>query len=199
MDRGSAFGYPAVLRSVPGNVSRDVTRADWAPFAHVELAPGSPGWTPPATNGPVPGSREWCESLGEEARAMLKPTAAAIAAIIIGVGVLVAAFAAYFGGIAFTSNQLQNGTWYRTSDSIILALDFDGSNIDYDAEMYLPFLGNQTVDIADLDYRVIAPGVIQTHLSAWGEWRTISVSIEGDVLTMSPALTSSDADEYWFR
>lgn len=211
MEKNSAFGRFASLRPAPGDAACDVTRADWAPSGHAAPAPGSPGWNPPAANapapgasswrapaanGPVPGSHAWDASLGEAVRAQLKPKASVI---VVAAVVLVAVVVVYFGGVVFTSSELQRGTWFRMSDGITVTLDFDGARIDYDAETYLPFYGNYTMDIAELDYRVIAPGVIQAHLNTWDSWRTIFVSIEDDALTMSPALTSSGSNEIWVR
>ncbi len=215
MDKNSALGRLAALQPAPGDAGRDVTRAGWEPSGRAALAaPGSSSWNPPVAsgpapgasswhaptaNGPAPGSRAWSASLGEAARAQLKPTAPVIAAVVAVAAVLVISLAVYFGGVASTASQLQGGTWSRTSDGVTTTLDFSDSRIDYNAETYLPFYGSYTVDIAELDYRVIAPGTIQAHLDSWDSWRTISVSIEDGVLIMSPALTSSDASEFWVR
>lgn len=214
MEKNSAFGRLAALQPAPGDAGRDVTRTGWEPSGRAAPAPGSSGWNPPAANGPAPsasswrapvangpapGSRAWSASLGDAARAQLKPTAPVIAVIVAVAAVLVIAAAVYLGGVASTASQLQSGTWSRTSDGVTLTLDFGDSRIDYDAETYLPFYGDYTMDIAELDYRVIAPGVIQAHLNTWDSWRTIFVSIEDDALTMSPALTSSGSNEIWVR
>lgn len=198
------------LEPAEGMPRNDVTRSGWEPAANRlpdpssaawkapcarSPAPGSPRWHAPAPNGPVPGSAAWTHTLSAEERARLNmtPIVATIGCAIALIGAL------YLGGIAFTDSQLQNGTWSRYEDGITLTLDFDESRVDYNAEAYMPFYGPYEIDIADLEYRVIAPGTIQAHTDAWGSWRTLSVSIEGDSLRFSPALTSSDASELWFK
>lgn len=113
--------------------------------------------------------------------------------------VIVAIMAFYVGGTASLGIDLQNRSWERTEDGFSLSLDFDGSTIDYSMEAYLPFFGQHRQSIATLDYTVIAPGTIAAYLDSWGQWRILSVSISGDTLRISPALTSGDSSELWFR
>lgn len=198
------------LEPAEGVLHNDVTRSGWkpaanrlpdpgsatwkAPCAH-DPAPGSSRWRAPSPNGPAPGSAAWTRTLSPDERARLNMTP-----IISTIGCAIALIGAlYLGGTALTSSQLQSGTWSHYADGITLTLDFDESHIDYSAETYMPFYGPYEISIADFEYRVIAPGVIQAHTGVWSDWRTLSVSIEGDSLRFSPALTSTDASELWVK
>lgn len=153
-------------------------------------------WTVPKERGAAPHEKRWLPQSGLKPRLSRGPAiaiAALFCVIFIGVGM-------FYAGIQETQSGLRGAVWSKTDgDGVTLTLDFKDGVIDYDASTYLLWLGDYSVDIADIDYRVVAPGTIQARIDSWDGWRTLSVDVQGDVLTITPALTDGSSMEIWIH
>jgi len=112
--------------------------------------------------------------------------------IMIGVAIVVGCIAVIYGTI-YTNFIMQfEDEWSRveTVDGYYydLILDIHGGKIDY-------IFDSMMVEdvIASYEYTVVAPGKVLINN------RTIEVEIKDDMMIFTPALTSSDSKEYWFK
>lgn len=166
----------------------------WAGAAHNANAPHNQSWAATAHDVSAPHEKEWLPQSGLKPRLSRGPAiaiAALFCVILIGAGM-------FYAGIQETESGLRGAVWSKTDgDGVTLTLDFKDDVIDYNASTYLLWLGDYSVDIADIDYRVVAPGTIQARIDSWDGWRTLSVDVQGDVLTITPALTDGSSWEIW--
>lgn len=112
-------------------------------------------------------------------------------AVLALVGILVWYIYSY---VAFTDEltrtwervEADDGTYYT------LQLKISDDEIDYNFDAWLI-----SSTIASYDYWCLAPGIIVVD-QVYGK-EIIKISIEEDMMIMTPALTSTDDKEYWFK
>ena len=195
--RISGFSAPAravSLAPAPGHADRDITCASVLPAAPGNRATDVTAhtWSPPSGGAPAPGSGAPL-SFAPSAR---PATAAAPAghrsfplAAGIGLAVVIAIAVFYLGGVASLKGTLTSQTWRHTdlSTHVTSELDFEDDHFEWTAS-----IGFISRDIASVEYRVIAPGLIQVKYKTG--WETIRVSEKDGTLTFSPAFIGSDSD-----
>ena len=196
-------GFSAPVRAVslapaPGHADRDITCASVSPTAPGNRATDVTAhtWSPPSGGAPAPGSGAPIGFAPSARPATAAPAAAApaghrsfplVAGICIAVLIAIAVF--YIGGVASLKSTLTSQTWRHTdlSTRVTSELDFEDDHFEWTAS-----IGLISRDIASVEYRVIAPGLIQVKYKTG--WETIRVSEKDGTLTFSPAFIGSDSD-----
>ena len=85
--------------------------------------------------------------------------------------------------------------WMASGDSIIKVLDFSDKEVEYRLETGYAWM-DTTVD--NYKYKIISGNKIKLLYGT--KWRTIKVEFNADknILTVTPAITSTDDEENWF-
>lgn len=86
--------------------------------------------------------------------------------------------------------------WYALEDSIIKVLDIEDDEIEYCLETGYSWL-NTT--IGSYDWKVVSGSKIKIKM--YGEYKTYKIELndDKDVLTVTPAITSTDSSETWYH
>lgn len=88
--------------------------------------------------------------------------------------------------------------WSRSGGSYsTLVLDFDDDEIDYNFESGIAWL-NSTIET--YDYKVISSNKIKVKHKGYNYETTVTIEFNDDktMMTMTPAITSTDSSEKWF-
>lgn len=110
---------------------------------------------------------------------------------VIGIAIAIGIYIYGYGYNDFKT-ELQDNDWgnvdYNDGSYYKRELSFSENKIDYRFEAWII-----NTRIHEFNYKIIAPGVI----SADGD--IYKIKIDDDVMEISPALTSADSSELWFK
>lgn len=149
----------------------------------------------------MPNDSVFCPRCGEKCNILSKPNKTArkkVLSIVISIftiAVIVVTIIISINeiGKANLQNKLIKD-WYRYSDGYYLILDFSKEKIEY--KFYSTYY-NTT--IGTYYYKVISPDTIEISMSGSSWSSKVSIRFSGDnMMTMTPAITSSSSSEYWF-
>ncbi len=164
--------------------------------------PGSNRWKQPLKGDATPGSARWAAESDERARSCIATPKTVYACI----AVLALAAISFFAWFAIGTQQLKQTLmlheWER-HDKITLSLKFNESTISYNASFTYQLFGTHeyNTNISTMEWRATSPNTIQVRENDLHNWRTITIKVtdDKDTLRMSPAITSTDSNELWFR
>ncbi len=120
-----------------------------------------------------------------------------IFSIVLVVAIICGIFVAYNEiGKANLKKNLKK-EWSRIESYITLVLDFDDDEIDYNFESGIAWLDST---IATYDYKVISSNKIKVKHKGYNYETTVTIEFNDDktMMTMTPAITSTDSSENWF-
>ncbi len=86
--------------------------------------------------------------------------------------------------------------WLDTENSIIKVLDFSEDKVEYRLETGYSWMDTT---VAKYDYKIISGNKIKIKRFGKYETFTIEFNDEKSMLTISPAITSTEKDEKWFN
>lgn len=91
--------------------------------------------------------------------------------------------------------QLMKDSWYSPSESILKVLEFDENKVEYRLETGYAFLNTS---LFDKQYKVVSGSKFKIKISD-NTWETYKVTFNDDktVISVEPAITSTDSIEWW--